>query len=427
MVRSLVGPRIRERRRARKLSQAALAKEVGISASYLNLIEHNKRGIAGKTLIDIARRLEIEPEALSDEADAALVEALADAASRIETGAERARVGEMVGRFPGWARLLAALARRVESQRQSLDALSDRLTHDPYLSESMHLMLSSVTAVQATTAILSEAEDLTAAERARFLGNVHAEATRLARTAQEMAAYFDRPSAAGEESEEAGGLDAFWRERAHFVEELEADPGAADALADGLAGRRAADRDAAAAALARYAGVAARLPAARFAPAAAALDYDPLALAARFEAELDDVIFRLAHLPPGAPPVGMIECDGAGGVLFRKDIPGFPLPRQAGACPLWPLYRALGAPGQPVRAVMETPDGDRFAAFAFARPAGPAAYGAPPPLRAAMVFTGDAGVVAKTRPVSPLLPVGPHCGVCPRADCAARRAMFILG
>ena len=47
---TILGARIRERRRTLKISQADLARRVGISASYLNLIEHNHRAIAGSLL-----------------------------------------------------------------------------------------------------------------------------------------------------------------------------------------------------------------------------------------------------------------------------------------------------------------------------------------------------------------------------------------
>ena len=40
---SLIGATLRERRRARGITQAALAAQIGISASYLNLIESDKR------------------------------------------------------------------------------------------------------------------------------------------------------------------------------------------------------------------------------------------------------------------------------------------------------------------------------------------------------------------------------------------------
>ena len=43
---ALTGTRLRERRQALGLRQADLAAQMGISASYLNLIEHNRRRIA---------------------------------------------------------------------------------------------------------------------------------------------------------------------------------------------------------------------------------------------------------------------------------------------------------------------------------------------------------------------------------------------
>ena len=54
MARSLIGPRIRDRRRQLGITQAGLAARVDISASYLNLIEGNKRNIGGALLRRIA-------------------------------------------------------------------------------------------------------------------------------------------------------------------------------------------------------------------------------------------------------------------------------------------------------------------------------------------------------------------------------------
>ncbi|MGD8420382.1 MAG: helix-turn-helix transcriptional regulator, partial [Gammaproteobacteria bacterium] len=50
MKRNILGPRIRERRRELGVTQADMARQVEISASYLNLIEHNKRDIGGALL-----------------------------------------------------------------------------------------------------------------------------------------------------------------------------------------------------------------------------------------------------------------------------------------------------------------------------------------------------------------------------------------
>ncbi len=65
----LTGSRIRERRLARGMRQVELARAVGISAAYLNLIEHNRRRIGGKLLVNLARVLEVEPAQLTEGAE----------------------------------------------------------------------------------------------------------------------------------------------------------------------------------------------------------------------------------------------------------------------------------------------------------------------------------------------------------------------
>ena len=81
MRKSLSGTRIREQRRKAKLTQKALAAQAGISASYLNLIEHNRRAVAGKVLLAIARVLDVPASSLSDGVDSAKISDLHEAAA----------------------------------------------------------------------------------------------------------------------------------------------------------------------------------------------------------------------------------------------------------------------------------------------------------------------------------------------------------
>ena len=64
MPRAILGTRIRERRRSIGITQVELARRIGISASYLNLIERNKRGIAGPLLRRAAEALDLRLEEL---------------------------------------------------------------------------------------------------------------------------------------------------------------------------------------------------------------------------------------------------------------------------------------------------------------------------------------------------------------------------
>ena len=62
----LTGTRIRDRRMDQGMRQADLARAAGISPSYLNLIEHNRRRIGGKLVNDISRVLGIDPTLLTE-------------------------------------------------------------------------------------------------------------------------------------------------------------------------------------------------------------------------------------------------------------------------------------------------------------------------------------------------------------------------
>lgn len=441
MVRSMMGTRIRERRRAKKLSQSALAAKAGISASYMNLIEHNHRGIAGRTLLAIAESLDIHPTELSDGANHHVFTKLQEAASFDEDNeVELHRVEEYVGRFPGWARLSTKLLDNIQLQDQRLLALSDRLGADPFFSEAMHLMLSNVTAIQSTSDILASTPDIDDEQADKFLDNMRSESTRLSETVSKLLAYFEQTSAdetASQTKPTQSKLELFWEGRNFYLPELEAE----DEKNSENLGRimkswnfhETGEEKAAKNALDRYNEIAKILPLSEFISAAETCAYNPVALAQQFNCHIHDIFYRFAHLPDEwenieLPQFGLIECDGAGGVLFRKPLKTLALPKKSGACPLWPLYRSISQPMQPLRAVMETPTGESFITHAFTDWSGGGTYGMPDTVKSAMLFTADyqSFLPAQERRILPTLKVGLNCEVCPRANCSARRADSIL-
>lgn len=429
---AITGTRIRERRQVLGLRQSALAAQAGISPSYLNLIEHNRRRIGGKILLRLAEALGVEPQALSHGAEAALMAGLREAADVGEAAAgagpraERAQLEEFAGRFPGWAHLLLAQFRAGQERAQMVQTLTDRLAHDPHLAASIHEVISVVTAIRSTAAILVDTQKLEPEWQARFHRNINEDSQRLAEGATSLVRYLD--AAPGQETaltrSPQDEVDLFLEAHGfHFGAIEEEGAEAIDgvlAAADGLT--LPAAQQMARALLERYAADAARVPLAPLAVALEALGPDPAALAQRFGVDLPCMFRRLGMLPDDlAGPIGLVIVDGAGVLLLARAIDGFPVTRLGGTCPLWPVFRVLAQPGVPLRMALEqvSRDARPVTALAITEALGPPDFNAAPLLRAYMLLLPDANAVSPE-------PVGTSCRICSREHCVARREPSIL-
>ncbi|QDZ10131.1 helix-turn-helix domain-containing protein [Devosia ginsengisoli] len=78
-MRAPIGFRISNRRKSLKISQAFLARSLGISPSYLNLIENNKRDIGGALLNRVAAQLDIDIDELAGRMEQKLLQDLEEA------------------------------------------------------------------------------------------------------------------------------------------------------------------------------------------------------------------------------------------------------------------------------------------------------------------------------------------------------------
>ncbi|MBK5933036.1 hypothetical protein C8N32_11751 [Rhodovulum imhoffii] len=421
----LTGTRIRERRMMMGVRQADLAHAVGISPSYLNLIEHNRRRIGGKLLNEIARRLEVDAAALTEGAGAAMLDRLRVAAVGHDS-AEQDRIEEFAGRFPGWAQLLADTQRHIRRLERTVEMLTDRMTHDPFLSASVHEVLSTVTAIRSTAAILIETEDIDPEWRRRFHRNIGDESTRLAESAQALVNYLD--NSGGDDllrNSPQEEVEVWLKAQSYHLAVLEGPdpPSPETVIAQAGALDSASARDLALAYLRRYRADALKLPLEPFCEALEVLGPDPGALADRFAVSATAVFRRLASLPPErAPgPVGLAICDGSGTLTFRKPVEGFNPPRFGAACPLWPLYQALSRPTMPVRGVIELAGrlSARFLTYALCLPRRVGGFGGPQVFEASML-------ILPAPPGEQGQPVGASCRICPREDCVARREPSII-
>src|SRR5690606_35140773 len=121
------------RRKTLKISQAALARMVGISPSYLNLIENNKRDIGGALLQRVALQLDIEIGDLTGDAEQRLLQDLEEAyadpmVESLPFQPDERR--QLVAQYPASAAALARLHRAYMSATASAEAYADRLRSD---------------------------------------------------------------------------------------------------------------------------------------------------------------------------------------------------------------------------------------------------------------------------------------------------------
>lgn len=194
MAAAAIGYKVRERRKHLGFTQAALARDLGISASYLNLIEANKRSVGGQLATKLAATLGLEVGELTGITEQRLRDDLRELAADPvlnHIDLELNYADEIIARNPNWARMILALYRAYLDRNQALSLLNDRLNQDPWLQGAMHTMLTRITTLRSISEILNSGDNIPAEQRAHFEQVLHDESTRLTETAQNLVAHFE--------------------------------------------------------------------------------------------------------------------------------------------------------------------------------------------------------------------------------------------
>nr|WP_282567926.1 helix-turn-helix domain-containing protein [Devosia oryzisoli] len=223
-VRAPIGFRISNRRKVLRISQAALARMVGISASYLNLIENNKRDIGGALLQRVAQNLGIDVGELTGEAEQKLLQDLEEAyadplVESLDFQPDERR--HLVAQYPASAAALARLHRAYASATANADAYADRLRSDPLLGQLLHQILSGVTAVRSSAEILEDVPDLADEEQRQFIGAITRETRGLTDVIRTLIGQFEVSSKARRSGSTAREIDDFIIESANYFPALE--------------------------------------------------------------------------------------------------------------------------------------------------------------------------------------------------------------
>jgi predicted transcriptional regulator/transcriptional regulator with XRE-family HTH domain len=224
-MRAPIGIRISSRRKALGRSQAALARTVGISPSYLNLIERNKRDVGGAVLLRIAAALGLDIGELTGEAEHRLVADVAEAFADpvlAPLGFDGEAARDVVAGNPALAAALARLHRAYAASRNERDAYADRLRTDPLLREMLHQVLSGITAVRSGAEILADVPDIGEDDRRRFVASIGSEARMLTGVARNLLGHFESEAAVRRAGSPARELDDLIFENDNYFAGLEA-------------------------------------------------------------------------------------------------------------------------------------------------------------------------------------------------------------
>lgn len=224
MAQAPIGHRIRTRRAELGYTQMALAKRAGISPSYLNLIEHDRRSAGRGLLRRLADALDVDVNDLSGAEESHLLAELGEAAGDPLFADAPLGTGEterLVASAPQAARALLTLYRAYRDMKRQVDELSERLNQDPFLAEASHQILTQITSIRSFSEILQDYGDLEPAQRERFLSAMVAESERLTRVAQEMFAFLGGQDAQSPMPAPEAEVDDFIADNRNHFPELE--------------------------------------------------------------------------------------------------------------------------------------------------------------------------------------------------------------
>ncbi|MEU6483568.1 short-chain fatty acyl-CoA regulator family protein [Streptomyces sp. NPDC046887] len=443
--------KLRRLRRERGLNQVELARELAISTSYLNQIEHNQRPLTASVLLRIAEVFGVDPEFFSEAGEERLATGLravlADEACGIAVPAEE--IGDLVRDHPEMARALVALHHRYRDAAERVAALAPAAdsallppaephdeVRDFFYAHHNHFGPLDELAEHTAAALGPGTAGRTAHALAARLTDRHG--VRILHSTDPPQPPRERPADARRFDADRGllflspwltdGQRAF--QLATQLAFLEHGP-----LLDHLVGDAPELTSPESAALARigladYFAGALLMPYTAFHAAAEEVRYDTELLSARFGVGFETVCHRLSTLQRTGRrgvPFSFLRVDRAGNISKRQSATDFHFSRLGGTCPLWTVYEAFSAPGRIVTQVAEMPDGKRY--FWVARTVTRGAHGHRAPRAEFAVTLGCelrhahrlvyAEGVALDDPRA-ATPIGLGCRSCERRDCPQR-------
>ena len=440
------GPRVRRVRLGLGLTQTAMAEGLGISPSYLNLIERNQRPLTVQLLLKLASVYKVDLDALQGEGGglvSQLREVFADPLLAGEIPGDQ-EIIEVAEAAPNAALGLMKLYRAYREQAERLTDLADMLAREgretsiagarlpidevrETLERRPNFFARIEDAAEAFASKLGAGDELPAALKA-WAKSEHGIVVRTlpVHAMPNLRRRYDRHSMRLFLSERLSPFDRT-RELAMEVSLL----AFGEEIATELDGLNLSSNEAKRIGrfeLARYAAHALMMPYGAFLTAAQRARYDIDVLRSRFDVSFEQAATRLTSLVrPGtaAIPFFLMEMDHAGNIIRRAGGQGFPHARFGGLCPKLGIHTAFAQPAQVLVDRIEMAAGDSFMTLSRTLE-GPQAGFAERVRRTAMLLGCELSAAGDTiyadavlHPGAAVL-AGTSCRLCERQGCLSR-------
>lgn len=444
----IIGQRLRVLRTGLGLTQAQMAAQIGVSASYITLIEADQRPASAKLLMRLAQVYDLNVAELAPDTDAQLAAdfeaALKDPSFGVE-GVGRAEIEAVLQASPRIAHAI------VRMQGKFTDAMMrSQADATPLADRSKVEMLGEVARpVEAVRSWFYDNRNYVdvidrAAESLSEEISMRRDESRLAlnerlsrhgirlRTLPPtvMAGSLRRYNPHRKELLLSELLDRSSRrfQMAVLIARLEFDN-----LISGVIDKAEFEGQAALSlarvSLANYFAAALLMPYRAFLAACESERYDIELMCHRFGTSYEQVTHRMSTLQrPDARgiPFFFVRVDRAGNVSKRFSAGRFPFSRFGGTCPLWNIHAAFEAPGRVQTQLIRMPEGARYFSIARTVTRAGGSYGSPAP-RLAIGLGCDVAFAPrlvyadsidheKTEPTD----IGLNCYLCERQNCAFR-------
>jgi hypothetical protein len=378
MTKTLIGPQLRQLRRAHKQTQADMAQRLGVSASYVNLLENNQRSLSVKILLALTDSYGVAwKELINDNEIAQLSDLRATVRDPIFTGA-RPDLQELRAAIDHAPQLVAQFVQLHQNYRAMLGSLThldeqgavpdmlatspEAVIYDMFRKHANHFAPLETAADNARAAVGGRHDDIYANLK-RHLKEAYGIEVDLV-DFNEMSAtlrIFD---------EQRGRVllsEAFDQINRNFqLAYVLAMVGCAALLDDLIAAAEPlseAARVRLRVELANYFAAAFLMPYGPFLALAEQTAYDIDRIATTFGVSFEMVCHRLTTLQRrGAQgvPFFFLRIDRAGNVTKRFNATSFTLANKGGSCPVWNIHSAFASPGTIVPQYVELPDAGQF-------------------------------------------------------------------